>query len=172
MEMIRPSPVTVIICALFFGGGPVNAASLGELVDRCEAAAKSGDQVEFGSVEGEVRALRNVFDTARIAALEECLTDGSGETWFYHPPSAKFMTQTEYEVSYRIAEEAKRRTADAEAKARAEARDLAKSKADNASRVAALVYASCNTLFRSDQVAAMTNQLCVESFLTSGLPQP
>ncbi len=33
-----------------------------------------------------------------------------------------------------------------------------------------MVYASCAELLGRDQVAAMTNELCVETFLTNGLP--
>ncbi|MFP5479895.1 MAG: hypothetical protein ACLGIE_09435 [Alphaproteobacteria bacterium] len=48
--------------------------------------------------------------------------------------------------------------------------DEAAARTANAERVATLVYLSCTDLLARDQVAAMTNQVCVDSFLTNGLP--
>jgi hypothetical protein len=64
---------------------------------------------------------------------------------------------------------AKRAEADASADAEAAAEQAAHLREANAERLATMVYLSCSQLLIRDQVAAMTNAVCVDSFLQNGL---
>lgn len=157
---------------LLIASGPAAAQSPADLADQCDAAVASGDRTAFTAVASKVVQLRNVFDTDARTRLEDCLTDGYGEPWEYDWPAGAFMSSAAVEAKLREAEVQKGREARAAAAAAQAEADLQAAKVRNANRIAALVYSSCSTLFDRDQVAAMTNQLCVDSFLSNGLPQP
>lgn len=160
------------VCALVLTAGYASAQSLEDLADQCEAAVSAADQVKFDDVASRIIKRQDVFDTALRERLEDCLTDGHGEPWEYDWPAGAFMSSAAVEAKLREAEVEKGRKARAAAQAAQAEADLQTAKARNAARVAELVYASCSALLVDNQVAAMTNQLCVESFLANGLPEP
>lgn len=156
---------------------PAQAFGEMELAEKCRAAVAAGDDAAFKAAADELLKLRHVFDTKAVSIASECLTTGFGTEWGYSYPKGRFVSQDELDAEEKAAEEAKAATdraiAAARAEADAEAAALAAVEAEhraNAQRVAELVYTSCATLLERDQVAAMTNATCIDSFLLNGLP--
>lgn len=157
------------------------ADELSDLSDQCIAAVEAGDAAAFEAAADAIRKRKDVFNTEARKRAESCLSTGLGEPWEYYFPESAWWPVSEIRAREKAradAEVAERSAAiEAEAAAmRAEAAAMAAAAAEeaerraNAARVATLVYAACEILLARDQVAAMTNQLCVESFLTNGLP--
>lgn len=149
---------------------PVWASDLDDLVEQCSAAVGLGDHLAIVAVADEVQKLRYVFNTAAQKALEECLSDGLGEPWIYDAQAGRFMSSADATARDKAEDEAK---AAENLRALTAAQDAAERLAkreENLARVVALVYASCESLYRQDTVAAMTNDLCVQAFIDGGLP--
>lgn len=159
MYAIGKLSIVLVLCIL--PGNP--ASALTDIAEQCEAALASGDLAEMEAVLEAVRPRRDVNEIAPRKRVEVCLSEAFGEPWEYSFPEREWLPVSEAEARLEARRDAKR----------AEKRSAAKTEADrleNIDRVATLVYASCSTLFARDQVAAMTNQLCVETFLDNGLP--
>lgn len=142
-----------------------------DLVVACLAAAESGDTKAFEDFSGQLRKRKDAFDTKARDTAEDCLSIGYGEPWVFDFPTDTFMSAAAVDARQKVSEDAKRRTALADAQKRGE--DAAKEidRQLNAERVSSMVYAACLTLFDRDIVEAMTNALCVESFLANGAPE-
>lgn len=165
-----PRTVTLTTIFLFTSLVVASAETLGELADRCMMAVTANDEMAFQDAAEALKQRQDVFDTAARVKAEQCLSSGYGEPWEYWFPSDSFEPSAA--IAARIKATADAKAADRQAKADAEAA-AAQKEADrksNAERVAALVYGSCATLLARDEVEAMTNQICVESFLANGLP--
>lgn len=151
-------------------GAPARADALSDLADRCEAALAAGDDAGFRAAADAIRQRKDVFNVEARKRAEACLSTGYGESWEYWFPSESFEPRAA--IDARIAATAAARQAEQDAEAAAEA-TAAQAEADrqaNAARVAALVYVACSELLDRDEVAALTNPVCVDSFLASGLP--
>jgi hypothetical protein len=173
MSLASQSPLSaILIVALSVLPCIASADVLSDLADQCMSAVEAGDDAAFSETAEAIKKRKDVFNTEAREKAEECLGLGYGEPWMYHFPTSRFMSVAQYDASFKIAEEAKRRTAESEEQAAAKAAEQKAAKAENAERVATMVYVACTTLLARDQVAAMTNQLCVESFLANGLPNP
>lgn len=159
LALMAMSPVT-----------PASASILGDLADECMVAVEANDDVAFKAAADAIRKRSDVFDTKALLRAEECLSRGYGEPWEYWLPASAFMTSAE--VQNRLAGVAADKAAKAlsEALAKVAAERVEAERIANAARVAEMVYASCSTLLGQDQVAAMTNPTCVDSFLANGLP--
>jgi hypothetical protein len=168
---IQLPPSAVLIAALSVLPCIVSADVLSELADQCMASVEAGDEAAFAEAAEAIKKRKDVFNTEAREKAEKCLGLGYGEPWMYHFPTSRFMSVAQYDVTFKIAEEAKRRTAESDEQAAATAAQQKAAKAENAERVATMVYVACTTLLARDQVTAMTNQLCVESFLANGLPE-
>lgn len=169
---MRSLPILLAACCLYALPGQAIAQSLKDLADQCDMAVSSENKSAFSEISGKLKKRQDVFDTAVRTRIEDCLSIGYGEPWEYDWPSGSFMSSSAVAAKLQAAKDEKARKARAAtAAAKAEA-DLQAAKDRNAARVAQLVYSSCATLLLDDQVAAMTNQLCVESFLANGLPEP
>jgi hypothetical protein len=162
---------------------PASADPIMELAEQCRSAVEAGDDAAFQAAAAQLVELRHVWNTEAILIGSECLTKGFGTAWDYSYPQSRFVSKDQVEAEAKAAADASAASARAtdEAERQAAARAAAELAADierearrkaNASRVSDLVYASCATLLERDQVAAMTNSICVESFLTNGLPSP
>ncbi len=147
-----------VICAT-----PATASVLGDLADECMAAIEAGDDAAFSAAADAIRSRDDVFDTSARKRAEACLSQGFGEPWEYWYPSEDWEPSSAIQARMTS-------TAEAKAKTAAEAAEAEAARISNAAQVAELVYRSCGTLLARDEVAAMTNALCVESFLTNGLP--
>lgn len=140
-----------------------SADVLSDLADECQAALSKGDSAAFHQVAEAIKLRQDVFNTDARERAEACLSEGYGEPWEYWFGSSSFEPTAAIEARIKAHSDAKAAARQAEAKAVAD-------EAENAERVATLVYLSCSNLFAQDQVAAMTNQLCVDTFLANGLP--
>lgn len=159
----------VVALFLWFGAaGP--AAALEAVAERCEAALASGDPTDFEAVVDAIRLRKDVFDIDARKRVEACLSEGFGEPWEYSFPESEWLSVAEAKARAADREAAKAAAAQALADADAAAAQAAADRQVNAERVATLVYLSCTDLLARDQVAAMTNPVCVDSFLANGLP--
>lgn len=152
-----------------------------DLAEQCRSAVEAGDDAAFQAAAAQLIALRHIWNSQAISIASECLTKGYGTAWAYSVPQSRFVSKDQVDAEAKVASDANAAIAQAaaEEKAAAEARAAALVAAEaerealgraNAARVAELVHASCTTLLDRDQVAAMTNSVCVESFLANGLP--
>lgn len=166
MIFSRLPHLSLIVCLL--GAGP--AAALEAVADSCEAALASGDRAAFDAAVDAIRPRKDVFDTELRQRVEACLSKGFGEPWAYSFPESEWLPVAEEQrrADQRTAAKAATTAADAEAADRAARAE--EERQHNAKRVADLVYISCTIVLKRDQVEAMTNALCVESFLANGLP--
>ena len=149
---------------------PAYASELGDLALECIAALDAGDQPGFDAAATAIKARDDVFDTEERAQAEECLTRGYGEPWEYWYASSSFEPSAAIEARIEAASDAKVAKERAVAQAAVDEAKANAAKAENAERVATMVYLSCSTLLARDEVAAMTSSVCVESFLANGLP--
>lgn len=154
---------TVAVAGLLLAGLASPSHALNDLAERCEEALQSGDRIAFEEVVTALRPRKDVFATAARKRVEKCLSEGFGEPWAYSFPDSAWLSVSEAEARMTARQEANL------AQERAKDYDEAQRKA-NVERVWMMVYASCSTLLERDQVAAMTNALCVNSFLENGLP--
>jgi hypothetical protein len=168
--MIRTATAAILL--MFALPVPAHAERLADLASQCQDAVQAGNAAAFEAIASEIVKYQNVFDTALNKAVVDCLSQGSGEPWEYDWPSGEFKSSADVVAGLRAADAAEAAKARKAAEARRLAADLAVAREENAARVATLVYAACSTLLDRDQVAAMTNPVCIESFLASGLPQP
>lgn len=139
------------------------ASALEALADRCDAALEADDRAAFDAVVEAVRPRKDVFDIEVRKRVEACLSRGLGEPWEYSFPESAWLPVAEAQARQKARGDAAR--AEALSAADAEARRM-----ENIKRVATMIYQSCSALLSRDQVAAMTNQLCVDTFLENGLP--
>lgn len=139
------------------------AEGLNDIAEKCESALSSGDPAAMEAVLEAVRPRRDVNEVASRKRVEACLSKGFGEPWEYSFPEREWLSVADAQARLQAKRDAKANEERAKAQSEAD-------RAANASRVAELVYSSCTALFRRDQVAAMTNELCVETFLRVGLP--
>lgn len=151
---------------------PATADVLSDLADQCSAALLAGDDASFQAAADAIRDQKNVFNTVAIKQAEKCLSEGFGEPWEYWFPDSEFVSSAEVFSRVAAQDEAKQQKREAAVAAWAAAELNEANRKANAARVAQLVYRSCGTLLADDEVAAMTNEICVESFLTNGLPAP
>jgi len=175
--------MTVLRLLLFAFGLATRADAdpIMDLAEQCRSAVEAGDDAAFQAAAAQLVELRHVWNTEAILIGSECLTKGFGTTWAYSYPQSRFVSKDQVEAEAKAAADAN--AASARAAAIAEEQAATRVAADlaaqaereaerqaNAAQVAELVHASCTTLLERDQVAAMTNSICVESFLSNGLP--
>ncbi len=94
-----------------------------------------------------------------------------GEPWVYSQIDRRFRNEAEAKAERLAAYEA---TLAESRAAQAAEQAIAQRQRDydrNAARVATLSQDACVELFRTDQIAAMTNSVCVASFISFGLPE-
>lgn len=161
---------TVMIGFIACSTSIATADALSDLADKCIAALAAGDQPGFEAASNAIRQRDDVFNTEARERAEACLSQGYGETWEYWYPTSSFEPRATIEARINAAADAKLEEERAAAQAEGDAAKAEANRAENAKRVAALVYVSCFTLFTRDKVAAMTNPVCVDSFLQTGLP--
>lgn len=158
------------ICYISMSAAPVRSDVLGDLAADCMQAVQTQDEAAFDRLSSAIMKRKDIFNTPSRELAEECLSLGFKEPWEYNYPAGQFMSSASSEARLKAAADARSQKAqDAARRVAEEARQEAERKA-NAARVATLVYVSCSTLLARDEVAAMTNALCVDSFLANGLP--
>lgn len=167
-----PRALLSAISLLLLSGQMASSDALSDLADRCLAEVAAGNIPAFEETAEAIKKRKDVFNTDARERAEDCLSQGYGEPWEYWFPSSSFEPTAAIAARIRAVEEAKAAERAAEAQAAIDAAKAEVERSGNAAKVAQLVYASCTTLLRDDEVAAMTNQLCVESFLSNGLPSP
>lgn len=143
---------------------------LSDLADQCLAAVAGGNTSAFEQAAEAIKKRKDVFNTDARQRAEDCLSRGYGEPWEYWFPSSSFEPTAAIQARIKAVEETKTAEREAEAQAVIDAAKAEVARTANAARVAELVYGSCKILLRDDEIAAMTNQLCVDSFLANGLP--
>ena len=180
MSVIRPHALAMAlgVVALCL---PASADPVMDFAEQCRSAVEAGDDAAFQAAAAQLIELRHVWNTEAILIVSECLTKGFGTAWDYSYPQSRFVSEDQVAAEAKAAAEANAATARAAAAAERQAAERAAAdlaaKAErealrqaNAAKVAELVYLSCMALLERDQVAAMTNSTCVESFLSNGLP--
>ena len=167
----------VIVIAAALSAQPSTAQTFADLAKECVAALEASDTPRFDLAAEAVKRSHGVLNIAARETAAACLSQGYGEPWIYHERSGQFMSEVDYAARYKAADAALAYTSKVDDQNRideverlAEQSRKEAARAENADRVAALVYVSCLTLFTRDRVAAMTNAVCVESFLQTGLP--
>lgn len=173
----------IVVCfsigLLFTATTPGWADPLVDQAQACLDAARSGDQAAFEEAAAELLTWRSVFNMPVRQIGVECLTIGYGEPWAYADELGRFASVVEREQQ-RV--EREKRQAEREAENREAAAAVARQRAaEDAARaernqaredVAGAVYIACAKLFARDEISALTNQVCVDSFFANGLPQP
>lgn len=139
------------------------ALALTELAERCEAALRADDQAAFQEVFSKLQTRKDVFVVEVRQRVEACLSAKFGEPWEYSFPDSQWLPVADAQSRLKAREDARQAASQAVA-------DEAAARTANAERVATLVYLSCTDLLARDRVAAMTNPVCVDSFLANGLP--
>jgi hypothetical protein len=161
---MKPAALSLLLLA--FPVVDARADVLSGLADICITALEAGDLSGFDHVAQEIRKRKDVSNAEARKRAEECLSRGYGQPWEYWFPGQRWEPSADVQARQRATEATKQAEADADAAA-------ARTEADrqaNAVRVAAVVHASCIDLAREDLRAAMTNSVCVDSFLANGLP--
>ena len=146
----------------------------GAKVEECLLAIENGDTETASEIAQDIRGWRTIFATKLKLGARDCLEGATGDDWVYIDHLSRFGTS----------EEAAK--LEAEAEARALARDeLDSIRSDLNAALSALkpryaqqrnrliasdVFSSCVELFEEDRVAAMTNEVCVESFQANRHP--
>ncbi|MDO9639646.1 MAG: hypothetical protein Q7J44_13990 [Pseudotabrizicola sp.] len=150
------------------------ADTYNDTATNCHKAIEIGDRVAFDGYAASILEWRSVFNTQAILSAASCLTAGFNTEWEYHHPTGRFVesaTILEEKAATAARDEARKAAADFFQK---NGRDLIAAgtlrEEENRRQVRTAVYAACSELLTDDHVAALTNILCVESFLQNGLP--
>jgi hypothetical protein len=170
MGVAKASVSAVLAAALCLVTTWARADVLSDLADQCQSALAAGDQAGFEAAAAAIQARDDIFNAEARKRAEACLSQGYGEPWEYWFPSDSFEPSARIEARIKATSDAKLAKERAATKAAADAADAEAARAANAERVAAMVYLSCSALLARDQEVAMTNSVCVESFLANGLP--
>jgi hypothetical protein len=149
---------------------PLRADVLGDLAAECMAAVQAQDEAAFVTRSDAIMKRKDIFNTASRELAEQCLTLGFNEPWEYDFPSGEFLASATVEARLKAVDDAEFRKMQDEAKSKADAERMEIEREANADRVASMAYAACSILFDRDMVVAMTNAVCVDSFLANGLP--
>lgn len=170
MNIPRILQLTAALASALFVPMAAAGSALGDLADTCMAAIEANDGAAFQTAAEALMHRKDVFDTDALRKAEKCLSLGFGEPWEYWFPADEFQSRAAIDARIAATADAKNRKVQEEADAKANAERLAAERQANAERVANMVYVACSITLKRDQVAAMTNSVCVESFLANGLP--
>lgn len=127
-----------------------------QIIDRCFAASSSGDSEGVQSAAIELKKLGFIADNRDRVDAAYCLRTAHDEPWVYSEDLNRMIPS-------RLREEIIK-TSDALDKAKEDHSVL------NANRIRTDVYQACVTLYEDELVAAMTKQLCIDSFAQQGHP--
>jgi hypothetical protein len=151
-------------------------------LDACRAAVASGDQSSFLEIAERMKMWRNIFDQQLRTGSVQCLSDGFGESWVYEWSSGMMLPATEAaKVKERAAAEAaaqkqrdeaeRARLAEGQAALRRLQDEIAAAREKQRSEVFLAMADACRTLYRRDSILALTNRMCLDVFLETGLPK-
>ena len=162
------------------------------MLKQCISELEKGNLAEARELAEIIKGWQNIHGITIPTMGAKCLTQALGEEWVYSLDERGFQSAVSVATAEAKAKadaaaiiasfEAlteKRRAEEASAAAKKEQADkrLAAIAAErkraydlNAEKVRQLTFEACRDLFEDDQVAAMTNALCVDSFTRSGLP--
>lgn len=162
------------------------------MLKQCLAELERGNLTAARELAERIKDWQKIHGITVPTMGVECLTQALGEEWVYSLEERGFrpavsVTKTEAKAKEDAAAiianfEAMMQKRRAEAAAKAAKKDeedklLAALAAErkraydrNAEEVRQLTFEACRDLFEDDQVSAMTNALCVDSFTRSGLP--
>ncbi len=130
----------------------------------CLAAVTAGDSAQVASWRARLLSWRNVFDTAAVTNARQCLDAMGDGPWIWHAPSGRFRIKAEADATdSRVAKARNEASA-----ALRQAEERAKARLEEA---ATRTVRACYQLFRSDEIAALTNPVCSPIFLAQGLPE-
>lgn len=159
-----------------------------ELASECNRLIDSG-QIDEARTKAEILTNESpVRSDAVRSSIKLCLDRALEPGWEYSFGSGRFISPTEQaerdaeretfnkkaaaSVENRLAAEAAQRKAAAGALATAALLKAQRLAEDETRRliVHEAIYSACSQLLDKDRIAALTNSVCVESFLTNGLP--
>jgi hypothetical protein len=168
--MTTPRQILAFLLLSLFLPSALLAETMATLAADCMLAVEAGDDDAFTTKAAAMQQRKDTFDTMAMAMAEQCLSQGYGEPWIYYSPAGAFMSVADREARLQAGADARQRAAKAEATRLEDAAFSEAARKANSERVSAMVYTSCAILLSRDQIGAMTNAICVESFLTNGLP--
>lgn len=182
---MKPSLLFALALAATPTGLQANTAldNLRELVIACEEAKADGNtSAATVAAAGIVRLEGPFFNTAMETRAESCLNEFAGDGWEYSFQHKKFVSATLVEAEELLAETRKA----IEKKENELAREIVDAMDEHSNlselaaerlreadvrHVVARTIIACTALFQRDEIAALTNPVCNEAFLASGLPE-
>ncbi len=159
----------------------VAADTFSDTATACLSSLDAGDSEGFEQQSAIILSWRGVFNTDALRRATDCLNRGTGTQWEYHSPTSRFTKSADL-AEEKAATSARQMAAAIEAEKAELARqqqieDTANALMEatvaaelNRNAVHQAVHGACVELLKSDDVAALTNAVCVDSFLRNGLP--
>ena len=166
--MLKKSLIT--LSSILFA---TTASAQSDIYGRC-AEAIDAENVELVVELANTMQRFNQHPARKIEAAEACVSEARGAPVRFDRATGDFIDQGEYEVmieaneANRLAQEATQEAAQSQ---RMQARALVQSRRETNQQLIALgIYNSCTELFNGDQISAMTNEACLNSFRANGHP--
>ena len=153
--------------------GPVSSAAQTklDLVDECLKSISEGDREESKVIAEQIIGWRSIFSTKLRLGGRECLEGTFDEGWTYIDQLGRFGTKVEEAALAVAAEDQQKqnRAIQLLSSKLIELRTLYE--AVDAKRTSDDIYAACLSKYRSDEIAALTNAICVAAFRENGHPE-
>lgn len=174
------------MCFCFFGlAAFANPVTAEKDIEDCRAALASKDKEDFEKASERLMEWRNTPSAAMRFAAIDCLAEGTGEPWVYEVKTGRLVPKSQAAAVLAAAREPEIREAaqrEKEVIAQRERREKLEAErqkilvaAEERRRkrrqeVLEAMSDACVQLFYRDRVSAMTNRICVDVFLETGMP--
>ncbi|PCH67060.1 MAG: hypothetical protein COC12_12060 [Rhodobacteraceae bacterium] len=171
MKAIAVPVIIAFFASIFTGAAQANVYS------DCQAAIDAGDRDQARGPAEMMLRFNVIYDTKNRKAISECLTFAMEEQYFYDPLSASFMSTSEMEnraetYAKREEEQEQERKMQAEIAASAAEFEQHRREQESAKRRAVWLRVSeaCGRLYKKRPDETVTNRICLDLFLATGLP--
>lgn len=143
------------------------------IYEKCVAAIAAGLSDEVAEMSATIMRFSS-HPSASAEAAEACVSAGLGAPMRWDSRSGKFIPAEDFERSIQERQKTRQAGEDRERARRASAllREVQERRRqqNNEALIAAGTYRACSALFERDEIATMTNALCVQSFRKYGHP--
>lgn len=144
----------------------------------CQVAMQSGDRINATLIANTILLFNSKPSDESLAMALECLAFAKGEAYTFDLGESAFIPQSRAEElarerkhSHLIAETERQRKRDAEARLVALRVQEEESDAKRRSEVWLRAAEACERLYRQEPDETITNRVCLDVFLATGLPK-
>lgn len=145
-----------VLFMVHFSGSTALAQSDRELINKCFTALAGQDGQVIGETVDAVKNLENIALLRDRMDAATCITQATGEPWQYYPDLNRLIPSSLVSSINDI------KSAPEDAKKAFEA--------ENSEVIAQSVYKACAQLYERDEVSALSNQTCINTFTVNGHP--